>query len=172
MMRRRFATGDSSGPKVNNLQRTFWHLAINGFQDLLEKWQRYAVEEEGDESEYEDYTEDDFVVDAAAVLILAGTSVTQLMGQNVDPHRGRVLPPRQAYEQLVGHPPSDDFADFIRVYDALRHFGPPKYEAVEAITPHSLCQHLRAAQSVWRDVLERRNEPIGDHLRKDFAFPE
>jgi len=171
-MRRRFAIGDSSGPNVNNLQRTFWHLALEGFQDLLEKWQRYSVEEEDDEPEGDDYTEDDFVVDAAAVLILAGTSVTQLIGQNVDPNGDRVPPPRQAYEQLLGHPPSDDFVDFIRVYDALRHFGPPKYDAVHAITPGRLCQHLRAAQSVWRDVLGHRGEPIGDHLRNDFVFPE
>lgn len=172
MMRRRFAFGDSSGPNVNNLQRNFWHLALDGFKDLLQKWQRYSAGEEGDELESDDYTEDDFVVDAAAVLILAGTSVTQLIGQNVDPDGDRVPPPRQAYEQLLGHPPSDDFVNFIEVYDALRHFGSPKYDAVQAITPEHLCQHLRTAQSVWRDVLGHRDEPIGDHLQNDFAFPE
>jgi hypothetical protein len=171
-MRRRFATGDSCGPNVNNLQRTFWRLALDGFQDLLEKWQRYAVHEEDNEPEGDDYTEWDFVVDAAAVLILAGTSITQLIGQNIDSDGDRVPPPRRAYDELLGHPPSDRFADFVKVYDALRHFGPPKYEAVYAITPDSLCQHLRTAQSVWHEVLEHRGEAIGDHLQNDFAFPE
>jgi len=171
MMKRRFAFGDSNGPNINNLQRNFWHLALDGFNDLLQKWQRYTVGEEDDEQGSDEYTEDDFVVDAAVVLILAGTSVTQLIGQNVDPNGDRVPPPRQAYEHLLGHPPSDDFVNFIDLYDALRHFGSPKYDAIQAITPEHLCQHLHTAQSVWQNVLRYRNEPIGDHLRNDFAFP-
>jgi|GEM_PF-4379750 hypothetical protein len=172
-MRRHFASGDSNGPNVNNLQRNFWYLALDGFKHLLQKWERYSVREDDDKLESEDnYTEDDFVVDAAVVLILAGTSVTQLIGQNVNPVGDRVLPPRQAYKQLLGHPVSDDFVKFIDVYDSLRHFGSPKYDAVEAITPENLCQHLRIAQSAWCDVLRHRGEPIGDHLQNDFTFPE
>ncbi len=170
-MKRRFAFGDSCGPNVNNLQRNFWHLALEGFKGLLRKWASYSVGEEGG-LESEDYTEHDFVVDAAAVLILAGTSVTQLIGQNIEPDGKRIPPPRQAYEQLLGHPPSADFVNFINLYDALRHFGFPKYEAVEATTPELLCQHLRTAQSVWQDVLRHRGESIGDHLQTDFVFPE
>jgi hypothetical protein len=169
-MRRHFASGDSNGPNVDNLQRNFWHLALDGFKNLLQKWKRYSVEDD-DELET-DYTENEFKVDAAAVLILAGTSVTQLIGQNVDPDGDRVPTPRKAYEQLLGHEPSDDFKNFIEVYDALRHFGPPKHDAVDAITPELLCQHLRTAQSVWWNVLRHRGEPIGDHLQNDFTFPE
>lgn len=171
-MRRRFAYGDSSGPNVNNLQRNFWRLALDGFNDLLEKWRRYSVKEESYEPESDEYTENDFVVDSAAVIILAGTSVTQLIGQNVVSNGVRVPPPRQAYEQLLGNPPSGDFVNFINLYDALRHFGSPKYDAVEAITPERLCEHLRTAQSVWQDVLRHRGDQIGNHLQNDFAFPE
>jgi hypothetical protein len=172
-MRRHFASGDSNGPNDNNLQRNFWHLALDNFRDLIQKWERYSVGEDDDKLENEgNYTEDDFVVDAAVVLILAGTSVTQLIGQNVTPDGDRVPQPRQAYEQLLGHPPPDDFGKFIAVYDALRHFGSPKYDAVEAITPEHLCQHLRTAQSAWWDVLRHRGEPIGDHLQNYFTFPE
>jgi len=172
MMKRRFAFGDSSGPNVNNLQRKFWLLAIDGYNDILQKWQRYSVYEENGELESDEYTEDDFVVDAAVIIILAGTSITQLLGQNVYPSGGRVPPPRQAYEQLLGHTPPDDFVKFIEVYDDLRHFGPPKYKALQEITPESLCQHLTTAQSVWRDVLMHRGEPIGDHLQNEFDFPK
>ena len=171
-MRKRFASGDTNGPNVNNLQRNFWHLALNGFNELLQKWQRYAIREEDNELESDEYTENEFVVDATVILILAGTSVTQLIGQNVAANGNRVPPPRQAYEQLFGHPPSDEFVEFIDLYDALRHFGSPKYDAVAAITPEHLCKHLKTAQSVWIDVLRGRGEPTDMHLHTDFKFIE
>lgn len=171
-MRRHFGTGDSNGPNVNNLQHTFWQLAVERFEALLKKWENYTVYKYEDELEEYEYTEDNFVVDTAVVLILAGTSISHILGQNTDPEGDRVLSSLQAYQKLLGYPASGDIKAFIDVYDALRHFVSPKFEAVDSITPDKLCKHLRTAQSIWCEVLKRRGEQIGEHLQIEFTFPE
>ncbi len=172
-MARRFATGDSTGPNVTNLQLTFWQLAVDMFDRIIEKWGIYAVDGEGEEPEAkDDYTENEFVIDAAAALVLAGTSIAELIGQNVPPDGDRTPHLRAAYKILVRDQIPNDVEAFFSIYDSLRHFGPAKHEAVYEITQESLCEHLRTAQSIWQEVLKRRKAEIGEEFRRDFRFPE
>ena len=172
-MARRFASGDSSGPNVANLQLTFWQLAVDMFDRIIEKWRIYAVDEEGEEPEAnDDYTENEFVIDAAVALVLAGTSIAELIGQNVSPYGDRTPHLRPAYKILVRDQIPDDVEAFFSIYDSLRHFGPAKYEAVDEITQESLCEYLKTAQSMWQDVLKKRSAEIGEEFRRNFRFPE
>lgn len=172
-MAKRFASGDSSGPNVANLQLTFWQLAVDMFDRIIKKWRIYAVDEEveGPEAK-DDYTENEFVIDAAVALVLAGTSIAELIGQNVDTDGDRTPHLRPAYKILVRDPIPDDVKAFFSIYDSLRHFGPAKHVAVDKITQESLCEHLETAQSIWQDVLKKRSAEIGAEFRHEFRFPE
>ena len=172
-MARRFATGDSSGPNVTNLQLAFWQLAVDAFDRIIEKWKIYAVDEEGGEvAVNDDYTENEFVIDAAVALVLAGTSISELIGQNVPPDGDKTPHLRPAYKILVRDQIPNDVEAFFSIYDSLRHFGPAKYDAVYEITQESFCEHLKTAQSIWQDVLRWRNAEVGEEFRRDFRFPE
>ncbi|MBA2882349.1 hypothetical protein HNR65_002691 [Desulfosalsimonas propionicica] len=171
-MRKRFATRDSSGPKVANFQLTFWRLALKEFERIIDNWKKYALRE-GEEADYSlEYDEDDFVIDAAITLVLAGTSVAELLGQNVPPQGDRTPHLRSAYRNLIKDPIPDDIEEFFAVYDSLRHLGPAKYDKVEDITPDKLCKYLNIAQSIWHDVLKIHNATIGQDFLHEFVFPE
>jgi len=171
-MARRFASGDSSGPKVTNLQLKFWLLAVDTFDDIIDKWKKYAVDEEEPEPDY-DYTENDFLIDAAVALVLAGTSVSELIGQNVPPVSNKTPHLRPAYKTLLKkNEIPDGVESFFTIYDCLRHFGEAKHQAVYDITQESLCEHLKTAQSIWKDVLKVRNAKINDEFMNSFRFPE
>lgn len=172
-MVKRFASADSPGPDVRNLQLKFWQLAVEMFDRIVDKWKEYAEDEEGEgpESSY-DYTENEFVIDAAVALVLAGTSITELIGQNVDSEDKRTPPLRLGYKKLVKNPIPDDVEDLFSIYDSLRHFGPSKYDAVDEITQEDFCKHLKTAQSIWQGVLKNRGAGISDEFRRDFRFSE
>jgi hypothetical protein len=169
---KRFAWGDSPGPDVANLQLKFWQLALEMFDRIVENWRTYAVDEEGEGPETsDDYTENEFVIDAAVALVLAGTSVSELIGQNVYPDGDKTPHLRSAYKKLVRPQIPDDVETFFSIYDALRHFGPAKHTAVDDITEEGLCKYFKTAQSIWQDVLKKRGAEIGDEFRRDFRFP-
>jgi len=171
-MARRFATGDSDGPNVANLQINFWKMAVEVFYQIIEKWKIYAVDEEGEEvAANDEYTENEFVIDAAVAIVIAGISISELIGQNVPSDGNKTPHLRPAYKALFRDHIPDDVGAFFSIYDSLRHFGPAKYNAVSEITEKSLCEHFKTAQSIWNDVLKLRNAEISDEFRHDFLFP-
>jgi phytoene dehydrogenase-like protein len=166
---KKFAIGQSEGPNLANLQLSFWRLAVHQFDCIKERWKQYAVE---NENEVQDYTEDGFVIDASVALVLAGTSVAELIGQNVPPDGTNTPHLRPAYKQLVNDPIPAEVEEFFPIYDSLRHFGPVKHHTIEAITEQTLCEYLATAQEVWKDVLRKLGAPIQHDFRHTFAFDD
>jgi len=164
-MAKRFSDVDSEGSNLVNFQLSFWRLAVEQFNRINEKWRAFAVEED-DESE--EYTENDFVIDAAVALVLAGTSVTELMGQNVPAAGNRTEGLRSAYKARLDDPIPADIEAFFAIYDALRHFGPAKHLAIDELTEDGFCRHLNAAQNIWNRVMGGRNQC--DDFKHTFTF--
>lgn len=167
--RKRFAFGDTNGPDISNLQLTFWRLACERFSMIKLHWQDSVVARAGEDDP--DYTENEFKVDAATTIVLAGTSISELIGQNVSTDRtGRTPSPREGLTQLLGEgvPPGADA--LIAIYDDLRHFGPAKHTAVWDLTEDLLCEHLRTAQQIWGAVLAHQGQPITSEFRQPFSL--
>lgn len=165
-----FAIGTTAGPDIANLQLNFWHLAVQKFEEIRRKWRTFAVEDRSNDPVPDEYTEDEFVVDAATAIVLAGTSVSQLVGQNVEPERnGRTPKIGSALKRFVGNSLPKHIRAFVDVYDDIRHLGPAKHEAIEEITEEALCQHMSAAQDAWVAVLKSQGAPTDD-FRRDFSF--
>lgn len=170
---KRFAFGTTGGPDIVNLQLGFWRDAVNTFQHIRTEWRKCAVEDEEWSGGSDDYTEDDFVVDAARGLVLAGTSLSILVGQNVKPEeRGkkRVTPKlTTALADLLG--PLDDRArEFVQMYDDIRHFGLAKHETVDGLTEKRYCEFMTTAQSLWKKVLEKIKINERDFFDNDFCL--
>ncbi len=170
-MKKHFAELDSEGPDISNLQRRFWELAVRSFDEIKEHWNQEAVSDDIEEPETTpEYQAQDFEVDAAVAIVLAGTSISELLGQNVTPHGSAVPAITKAWGEIHGKEPPEDLRDFVKVYDALRHFGPPKHDAVRNITEEEFCKHFRTAQDVWTSVLHKRGRPITDAFKHTFDF--
>lgn len=169
-MAKHFAVGDSEGPDVANLQLNFWRLAVQKFDEIRGKWDTHVlVPGEVDDAEY---TENEFVVDAATAIVLAGTSVSELAGQNVEPRGNQTPDLRPALRTLLGAAIPAKMEGFIKIYDDLRHFGQAKYDAVASISEQDLCEYLLAAQEIWVAVLRRLGRPVDNDFSHRFEFPE
>ena len=170
-MKRHFAELDSEGPDVSNLQRRFWEIAVDLFHRIEEHWKQDAVSDDTEEPEKTPrYQTQDFEVDAAVAIVLAGTSISELLGQNVAPHGSCVPDILKAWSKLHNTRPPQDLKDFVTLYNALRHFGSPKYDVVSNITEEGFCRHFRTAQDVWTSVLRKRGRPITDDFKHTFDF--
>ena len=146
-----------------NLQLAFWRRCIAEFEGL-----RDLASSDGG------YPARAFAERAAIAVVLAGTGMAQLLGQN-DPDY-----PRRADRDHVAQPDKiaaslgvadDDFAEFIRVYNDLRHFGPPRFADPDAIgvrlleqdAPALILRILRASHGAWCRIVGRGgNEPSDD----------
>lgn len=151
-----FAYGTTGGPDIVNLQLGFWCDAVKTFQDVEARSRKCAVEDEDCSGGSDDYTKDEFTVDAARGVVLAGTSLSILAGQNVGPEgRGkkrRTPNLTSALKELLV--PLDDRArEFIQMYDDIRHFGLAKHESIEGLTEKRYCEFMTTAQSLWKKVL-------------------
>ena len=149
---------DRITPDIVNLQLGFWRDAVNMFQHVETQGRKCAVEDEDCSGGSDDYTTDEFIVDAARGVVLAGISLSILVGQNVEPEeRGkrRVTPKlTTALTDLLG--PLDDRArEFIQMYDDIRHFGQAKYERINGLTEERYCEFMTTAQSLWKKVLAK-----------------
>lgn len=167
---RHFACGSSEGPNVANLQLNFWRHALDRFRDIQSRWRQHAISEEQTAPEDLSYTENEFLVDAATAIVLAGTSITELVGQNTEPE-GNVTPSiRKGLAQLVPALQGAQVDAFLSTYDGLRHFGPAKHEAIWNLSEELFCQHMEAAQRIWVSVLEHLGITITDDFRQRFVF--
>ena len=170
-MKKHFAEVDSEGPDVSNLQRRFWTLAVDAFEQIKEHWRRDAVSDESEEPEdTPGYVAQDFEVDAAVAIVLAGTSISELLGQNAEARGLRVPGITEAWQEIHGTQTPQALSDFVGFYDALRHFGEPKHEAVRSITEEGLCRHLQTAQDVWVSVLRARGRAVTSEFEHTFDF--
>lgn len=167
--RRYFAIGPSDGPDTANLQKRFWKHAINHFNIILDNWSKHSVSD--DESPMnEEYTINEFVVDAAVTIVLAATSITELAGQNIEPEGERTPEPKSALKRLLSSEYDSDVDDFINVYDALRHFGPAKYAAIDSLTEDKLCEYMSTAQRIWQIILFKQGLTVDDEFNHDFKL--
>ena len=165
---RRFAMGSTDGPDISNLQLNFWRLAVQKFEEIQEKWRRYAIDETSDN--WPEYTENEFKVDAAIALVLAGTSIAELVGQNLPCASERTKPLGGGLDDLFGGNPPSGTKALIKIYNDLRHFGAPKHEAVWGVTEEILCEHLKVAQKIWLAVLKRQGHSANEDFRHSFVF--
>ena len=178
-MGKHFAEVDSEGPTLVNYQLTFWRLALGQFAKIADCLASYGVDDAEDNSETEGeevvYDYKDFAQDAAVAIVLAGTSVAEIVGQNVSPSvtkKGMDTPfLGPAIETMFGSgavPP--DVKRFIVAYNALRHFGPAKYAVVRDITARDFCEYMTAAQTVWQVVLRKCGRPVKSEFQRKFAL--
>ena len=140
-------------------------------------------EDDDDADDDPEYDFGDFLEDAVVAIVLAGTSVSQLLGQNSPSKTSKIPSPKVAIAELLSHSNfnsktkedlTNSFHEFVQVYDAVRHFGEAKHETIAQLTEESLCKHLTTCQDVWRFVLQSvygRKPSTGEFDRK-FEFTE
>ncbi len=97
------------------------------------------------------------------IIVCAGTSISQLLGQNVK-HSStstKVPPPKRLFDEIFGnaHSKAKDFEAFIDLYDDCRHFGSPKYPSIKNLTIEKCECHLNLVTTLWDEIVEKyRNE--------------
>jgi len=156
-------TTSPDSPDFANLQRAFWDLAVERFGWIKANagqthflWSTFATE-------------------AAVVIVLAGTAISELLGQNTPAKNGRVPGPKEA-AAVRYHPDPVPVAliEFIDAYDALRHFGELKWAVVQGLmddtSPARLCRLLNAAGDVWDKVTDGSDAPYYSHSTYRFSF--
>lgn len=178
-----FAQLDSEGPTLANLQLKAWRAALRQFDWIKTMWDTYAVEGEEDVIDDDWYDDRDFVEDAVIAITLAGTSISQLLGQNVSPDGTRTPSPVDALLRLIpsGVPAglrnvpadiADRFRAFNAVYEDVRHFGVVKYGTINKITEHRLCEWMTTAAAVWRLVLQTQGQVVSPEFQRVFSLSD
>src|SRR5262245_3977835 len=152
-------------PDLANLQRTFWDMAVDRFGAI-----KGAAGQDC-------FTWSKFTTEAAVVIVLAGTAISELLGQNTPPDDdGSVPSPTRCAAKLYGgrHRVPTALAAFITTYDDLRHFGPPKQQAIYDLMHERgrarLCELLNAAGDVWAKVTDGMDVPYYSHASYRFTF--
>lgn len=136
-----FAEQTSEDPSVFNIQLTTWKIAIDRWR-AIEKQYRY---------EYCDFNS--FFEEACVVLVLAGTSTSQLLGQNTASTSSHVPPVDVLLDELVSDEPlCSTLKEFNSIYEDLRHFGEPKHSSVISIDGKHFTQWMLALQKLWIDL--------------------
>lgn len=165
-----FAILSSDDEHVWNLQYYFWKNAMDHFDTIKNT----------------DYNKEGvFEVDACMAIVLAGTSISQLLGQNVGvDSSGKTDGPRAAFRKLTSGKDLKSigfgglkkrFEGFVTVYDDIRHFGLslPKHRQIRDINEQSLCEFLTTAQDVWKLVaklLGAASMPHSEDFQHTFAL--
>jgi hypothetical protein len=163
-MDRHFAyTTSPDDPNFANLQVAFWDLAVRKFG-----WIKARAGQDG-------FFWSTFATEAAVVIVLAGTAISELLGQNTPSKNGRVPDLKKAAATLYDpNPVPPPLTEFIEAYDALRHFGEPKWELIHSLMNHEsparLCLLLNAAADVWARVLDGKDAPDYPPARYRFTF--
>ncbi len=171
-----FAEICTDSPRIWNVQLGFWRDAVEHFEAMVKNVDVYEDEAI-------------FGVDAAIVLVLAGTSVSILLGQQWSEKRlrehndseGRVPAPTELLKRLLNKVTVDNpdvvkngFAHTNMMHEAIRHFGEPKHETVGELNYVILVQHLKLLQTIWNLVIEWRNvndQYIPCDFKHEFTWP-
>ena len=158
----RFATLNTGGPDIYNIQVWFWRAAVEKYYHIAA---RCRFQEAGYGGGYyaEPYYAEEFYVDATVALVAAGASLTALSGADKEgrpPNLGEELE-RELRTQPELHARAEAFR---QVYNKLRHFGPIHYPEVEDLLENMeqrLSEYLRTVQDVWCHYLRKRNATVG-----------
>jgi hypothetical protein len=149
-----YATYTSEDNETTNLQLYFWRCAIEHFKEIQEA-EKVATEVGG--------IDHDIDVVSSVAIVLAGTSVSQLLGQQqtASQKQGSKVPqPLSIFDTAIAQADPalrQRLAEFIKVYDAIRHFGEQKHAIVGNVDEMRLCDLMTTAQDVWRAVLTQNN---------------
>lgn len=143
-----FAEQTSEDPSVFNIQLETWKIAI-------ERWRSLEKRFRDDECDFNSFFEE-----ACVILVLAGTTASQLLGQNTSSTLRRVPDVKDLLKELV---PNCELRltlkEFDLTYEDLRHFGEPKHNNVIMIDGMHFTQWMLAVQQLWI-VLGRPSENI------------
>lgn len=143
-----FAEQSSEGPSVFNIQLATWKIAISRWRVLDERYRE-------DECDFNDFFEE-----ACVILVLAGTSASQLLGQNTSATSPHVPSVDKLLDELVADLQlRSTLKEFNSTYEDLRHFGMPKHATVIGIDEEHFTQWMLALQTLWV-FLGRPSEPI------------
>lgn len=164
-----FAVGDTGGPEVINLQLTFWQLAVRHFRQMKREIRTKCRDENRDAPSV--YWDDEFIVESAVCVVLAGTSLSALLGQNVESSGGRTPPWKKLWRSITKKEPPVALSEFFDVYDSIRHFGPGKHAVVTEIDQTQLLRILNAAREAWLAVLQHRGIEPPSFLQLPFRAP-
>lgn len=131
-------TSCDDGSNIFNIQLTTWRIAVERWRDLEE---RFCDSECGFNTFFEE---------ACVILVLAGTSASQLLGQNTSSTSSNVPPIKKLIEELVSDSKlRSTLREFDTAYEDLRHFGAPKQPSVLDIDGNHFTQWMLAIQSLW-----------------------
>jgi len=153
-----FAEETSEDPDVFNIQLTTWEIAVDRWRQLEERYGDAPC----------DFN--DFFEEACVILVLAGTSVSQLLGQKTAstspcvPGVGRLL------DELVPEPTlRSKLKEFNGTYEDLRHFGEPKHESVVSIDETHFTEWMQALQKLWIQLGRPSKETTNRLFRNAFT---
>jgi len=92
-----------------------------------------------------------------------GLSLSQLLGQNSPSiNKNRMDPPRKLFPILLKEADSDemskkklksDFEDFLKFYDAIRHFGKVKHKSIDKLNFDKLEYFKNMTIEIWDIVI-------------------
>jgi len=169
----KIAQGSTGGPDFINLQIGLWKHAVTQFEQLKRVGDGATSDlltcpEDGDD----EYSYNQFEPDAAVAIVLAGTSLSQLLGQNVSRECRRndgdipgFWPCVQNVLGLEKTKTPDDFQEFYDCYECLKHFGEPHVEQLgDFLSAEKLSRYMRAAQAFWIRTLEHLGMPVPQRL--------
>ena len=133
-----FAEQTTEDPNVFNIQLATWKIAIDRWRDLEERFRDRGC----------DFNE--FFEEACVILVLAGTSTSQLLGQNTSNPSSHVPNVENLVDELVADPQlRSTLREFNLTYEDLRHFGEPKHARVMDIDGEHFTRWMLALQTLW-----------------------
>jgi hypothetical protein len=97
------------------------------------------------------------------IVDLLGLSLSQLLGQNTPRNSESVQTPRKLLPLFLEQASLPDaekenleerFRGFITVYDACRHFGPPKYATIDSLNVAKTESFVYLTVDIWNVVLK------------------
>jgi hypothetical protein len=147
-----FAQQTSEDPSVFNIQLATWRIAVDRWRVLEERFR-------DDQCDFNEFFEE-----ACVILILAGTSACQLLGQNTSARSSRVPSVNDLLDELVANLSlRASLKEFNVVYEDLRHFGMPKQASVFDIDGERFNEWMIAIQKLWIE-LGRPSKQIEESL--------
>lgn len=170
-----FASRGTDEDFLYNLQLVFWDLAVEKFRGIQQKAKKSGVCAGHNPDNYFD---EDFLEDACVVIVLLGTSLTQLLGMQ-DKFKGvpedKLPEPYQLLCQLTSRISVENqdvirstkkrFEKLVTVYNRIRHFGLAHEATARNITYASLCGFMNTGRDVWivvKQITERQGKPFAN----------
>ncbi|MCC6680178.1 MAG: hypothetical protein IT445_04665 [Phycisphaeraceae bacterium] len=152
-----FATLSSEDPSVYNIQLTTWKISVDRWRDLKRECK----------DGYCDFN--NLFEEACVILLLAGTSMSQLLGQNTSMKTDDVPGLNQLLNELV--PDAKQRAvlkEFNEIYEDLRHFGESKHKNILGVDGTLFTKWMDAIQRIWIDIAKPPQSTVQEWFHEDF----